>query len=322
MKRLSELFMRPATRAFMQEARRTPGFSWIDRLHGYIYARWTYLYISMGIGEHPVVRTLGPVREWIKQRFLSFVTSETPRQASATESTATFADGYHGKVLSLEAATQLVTINQEISLPNLEQVIPYVRARDLILENPDHIVVLDCPCRMAREHPCLPLDVCLIIGEPFASLVIEHHPNHARWITSGEAVEILRAEEGRGHLHHAFFKDAMLGRFYAICNCCTCCCGALQAQRNGTPMLASSGYVCQVMTEACVGCGRCEKLCPFDAIAVGEEPHVARVDPARCMGCGLCVTHCPKEALSLERDLEKAAPLEIHALMAATLEQG
>jgi ferredoxin len=40
------------------------------------------------------------------------------------------------------------------------------------------------------------------------------------------------------------------------------------------------------------------------------------------MGCGLCVTHCPKEALSLERDPEKAAPLEIHALMAATLEQG
>jgi hypothetical protein len=196
MKRLSELFMRPSTRAFMQEARRTPGFSWIDRLHGYIYARWTYLYISMGIGEHPIVRTLGPVREWIKRRFLSFVTTETPRQVSATESTATFADGYHGKVLPLETATQLVTINQEISLPNLEQVIPYVRARDLILENPDHIVVLDCPCRMAREHPCLPLDVCLIIGEPFASLVIEHHPRHARWITSGEAVEILRRRRG------------------------------------------------------------------------------------------------------------------------------
>ena len=35
----------------------------------------------------------------------------------------------------------------------------------------------------------------------------------------------------------------MLGRFYAICNCCKCCCGAMQAHLNGVPMLASSGYV-------------------------------------------------------------------------------
>jgi hypothetical protein len=26
-----------------------------------------------------------------------------------------------------------------------------------------------------------------------------------------------------------YYKDAMLGRFYAICNCCACCCGAMQA---------------------------------------------------------------------------------------------
>jgi hypothetical protein len=25
------------------------------------------------------------------------------------------------------------------------------------------------------------------------------------------------------------YKDAMLGRFYAICNCCSCCCGAMEA---------------------------------------------------------------------------------------------
>ncbi|MBN1920023.1 MAG: 4Fe-4S ferredoxin, partial [Anaerolineae bacterium] len=196
MKRLSDLFMRPSTRAFVQEARRAPDFSWGALLHGYIYAHWTYLYLSVGTGEHPLARMFAPIVAWIKRLSSSNDIAETPQRPSGAERTGTFADGYHGKVLPLEAATQLVTINQEISLPNLEQVIPYVRARDLIIENPDHIAVLDCPCRMAREHPCLPLDVCLIIGEPFASLAVEHHPNHARWITSGEAVEILRAEEG------------------------------------------------------------------------------------------------------------------------------
>jgi tRNA (Thr-GGU) A37 N-methylase len=28
------------------------------------------------------------------------------------------------------------------------------------------------------------------------------------------------------------YKDAMLGRFYAICNCCSCCCGAMQAHQK------------------------------------------------------------------------------------------
>jgi hypothetical protein len=26
-----------------------------------------------------------------------------------------------------------------------------------------------------------------------------------------------------------YYKDAMLGRFYATCNCCSYCCGAMQA---------------------------------------------------------------------------------------------
>jgi ferredoxin len=114
------------------------------------------------------------------------------------------------------------------------------------------------------------LDVCLVIGEPFAGFVIEHHPERARWITQGEAVEILEAEHERGHVHHAFFKDAMLERFYAICNCCSCCCGAMQAHRNGTPMLASSGYVAQVDNTLCIGCGDCEEYCQFHSISVQD----------------------------------------------------
>jgi hypothetical protein len=38
-----------------------------------------------------------------------------------------------------------------------------------------------------------------------------------------EALDLLRAEHERGHLHSAWFKDVMLNRFYAICNCCKCC---------------------------------------------------------------------------------------------------
>jgi ferredoxin len=199
-----------------------------------------------------------------------------------------------------------------------EQVLPFPTARDLVLDHPDHIVVLDCPCRLAREHPCLPLDVCLVVGDPFASFVLTHHPERARAISPEEAVAILEAEAARGHVHHAFFKEAMAGRFFAICNCCSCCCGAISAHRHGTPMLVSSGYVAAVDTSRCVGCGACAAACAFGALRV-DEGH-AVVDAAACMGCGVCVGRCPQGAIALRRDPAKGEPLEIQKLLSAAAE--
>jgi ferredoxin len=303
-----------STRAFLQEGRRTAGYSLYDALHGYIYARWPYLYIGIGTGEHPLAKRLVPLLAAIlRQLPRADHPSHDLRTHSATIPSHSVADGYHGKVVPLSAATQLVTVNEPLSLPNLEQVIPYVRARDIILQNPDHIIALECPCRLSRPNPCLPLDVCLIVGEPFASFVAEHHPDRTRWITSREAVEILQAEDQRGHVHHAFFKDAMLGRFYAICNCCACCCGAMQAQRSGTPMLAASGYVSQVDRDLCIGCGNCVETCQFEAISIPDG--YALIDAKACMGCGICVERCEQGALVLERDISKGEPLEVFSLL-------
>ena len=306
--------LRPSTRAFIREARRTPGYSFFDWLHGYVYARWPYLYIGIGTGEHWLARAFGPL-----VRRLSPLFSPRPSDDQNPDRV-TFADTYHGKVVPLEAAKRLVTVQQEINLTDLEQVIPYAKARDIVLRNPDHIVVLECPCRAARSNPCQPLDVCLIIGEPFASFIAEHHRRRSRWITQEEAVEILRAEQERGHVHHAFFKDAMLGRFYAICNCCSCCCGAMQAWRCGTPMLASSGYVSRVDAARCIGCGICNEFCQFGAISLNNGS--AAVDTTLCMGCGVCVSRCEEGALSLVRDPSKSEPLEIQELMASAASAG
>jgi ferredoxin len=282
-------FFRPSTQAFFDEAQRTPGFSLLDRLHGYVYARWPYLYIGIGTRQHPLARILAPVVGLVGRLRPPPATDAEPR---------TFADGYLG---------------------DLEQTIPYPMARDIVLKNPEHIAVLECPCRAVRPDPCQPLDVCLIIGEPFASFILEHHPRRSRSISQAEAVNILRAEHQRGHVHHAFFKDAMLGRFYAICNCCACCCGAMSAWQNGTPMLASSGYVAVVDSELCAACGSCADSCQFNAISVDNSRAV--VDVAACMGCGVCVSQCPEGAFSLVRDPAKGEPLEIRELIAQAATQ-
>jgi ferredoxin len=298
--------IRPSTRAFAREARRAREYSLFDWIHGYVYARWPYLYLGIGAGTHPLARAFGPPLRWLGGLF--------PPPADR-EDRPTFADGYHGKVVPLEAATQLVTIEEDITLTDLEQVVPYAQARDIVLQHPDHIVVMECPCRTVRPNSCEPVDVCLVIGEPFASFVAEHHPQRSRWISQAEAVDILCAEQERGHVHHAFFKDAMLGRFYAICNCCSCCCGALQAHERGTPMLASSGFVASVGETLCAGCGLCADACQFGAIAVDDGRAV--VDSYGCMGCGVCVATCPQEAFELVRDPSRGEPLEIRELIAA-----
>jgi ferredoxin len=313
-----------STRDFYREGRKTPGYSLYDWLHGYVYGRWPYLYIGLGTGEHRLAKIYSRLRR-TSARLSTRQDGSSPQpepvqisQEVTIQPSGTYADSYHGKVVPLDSAVQLVAINEEIQITNLEKVIPYLKARDIILKNPEHILVLECPCRSARVNPCLPLDVCLIVGDPFASFVEEHHPRRSRRITQDEAVEILRAEDERGHVHHAFFKDAMLGRFYAICNCCACCCGAMQAHQHGTPMLASSGYVCQVDHRLCLACGECNEYCQFGALSLGEAASV--VDQEKCMGCGVCVEKCAQGALSLEREVGKGEPLEISQLMMAVPE--
>ena len=115
-----------------------------------------------------------------------------------------------------------------------------------------------------------------------------------------------------GHVSHAFFKEAVLGRYHAICNCCSCCCGAMQAHRAGVPMLASSGYVAELTQDTCIGCGICVKKRPFSAISLGrKEKNRSHPDIARdmCLGCGVCTAHCPEKALKLVLDPAKPEPL-------------
>ena len=277
--------MLPSTRALLREMgqRRLPrSHFW----HAYVYGRWTKQYLGWAIKvAFPRIHPVTGQRLW--------------------------ADQYHGKIVPTELAKALVTVGQPVPRQDLEHIIPYATAREIVLSGPPDVAAYECACRAARPNPCQPTQVCMIVGQPFVDFVLEHNPGTSRRLTQDEAIALLEAERARGHIHAAYFRDVMLNRFYAICNCCACCCGGLEAMRRGVPMVAASGYVAQVAGDRCLGCGTCADACPFDAIAVDE---VAVVDWEGCMGCGVCEAQCPEDAIALVADARKGAPLDVRAL--------
>jgi len=47
--------------------------------------------------------------------------------------------------------------------------------------------------------------------------------------------------------------------------------------------------------ELCIGCGKCEEVCPYGAIEVVDGEAV--IDPGLCHLCMRCVEECPQGAI-------------------------
>ncbi len=285
--------VRPSTRRFAALFTKRELLNPRIFLHGYFYLRWLETYVKAGLDTiHKV--------PWIGPRFADWLIGES----------------YHGKTIPTELAKALVSVDKSISVKDLtERVIPFPVARELVVEAGPAIAVTECPCRAYRENPCRPTQVCMSVGQPFVDFMLEHSPDKTRRITTAEALELLEAEHQRGHIHTAWFKDATAGRFWAICNCCRCCCAGFDLMRKNIDIIIPSGYVAVFDAENCVQCGQCLQTCPFGAIAETAEAVALIWD--KCKGCGVCVSACPQNAIRLERDAAKGDPLDVRKLPAA-----
>lgn len=74
--------------------------------------------------------------------------------------------------------------------------------------------------------------------------------------------------------------------------------------------------------EGCIGCGKCQTNCRFDAIAVLKGK--AAVNEFSCEGCGVCAYVCPTKAISLVPDLagERELYVDETVFSTATLKMG
>lgn len=83
----------------------------------------------------------------------------------------------------------------------------------------------------------------------------------------------------------------------------------LMGRDPSTPSrVMSTTSIVRIVEEDCVGCARCIKVCPVDAI-VGAELQMHTVLEKFCTGCELCIPECPVDCIDLicEEDEPQAA---------------
>jgi ferredoxin len=225
---------------------------------------------------------------------------------------------YHAKVLSYDDTRKIFALDEDIRIISDEnkRIIPYKYATKIIFQEPEYIVVMDCPCKMATHAPAEDINSCIAVGRGVSSFWLEHcQKYHPRRILPQEALEIVRRFRKKSHINQAFFKVATGGSTGVICNCHPDTCVSLRATcmlskiDNSLSMSAESGYSVRCDDEKCSNCGICEEVCHFSAI----EFINGRRDYHRtaCLGCGLCVENCPEGALAMYVDPDKPLPLDL-----------
>ena len=196
-----------------------------------------------------------------------------------------------------------------LTTENTLHILDHERASHIV-EEAEYIGLGTCYCRHKAYHaghPCeidAPWDVCLTFGNVARSLA--EHGGHARLISKEEAMDALERSYDAGlvQIGENVREDPAF-----ICNCCGCCCEALQAARKFSPMqpVATTNYIPSVEENTCIGCGKCEKACPIFAVSMVEVQDGQKkkkrpvVDTEICLGCGVCASRCPNGSLKLER---------------------
>ena len=215
----------------------------------------------IGFFEFSLMRTRGDIdQKYLSELFYQYINVEE--------------DFIKDLFLGMDTKLGRVFVNESVLMTEkTNHILDYERATHII-EEADFIGVGTCFCRHKNYHlgiPCklnAPMETCLTFGNVARSLA--EHGGYTRPIDKAEAKEILEmsysynlVQMGENVREHPAF----------MCNCCGCCCEALEAVRRFSPMqpIATTNYIPKINYDDCVSCGKCEKVCPILAISMQEE---------------------------------------------------
>jgi len=111
-----------------------------------------------------------------------------------------------------------------------------------IVDYAEGLALGPCTCREVFRNCDNPINVEIMVGLS-RNIFIEERPHDYREITKEEAKDILRQCHQRG-LIHTIVKCKQ--DFYAICNCCPCCCVPMRLKKEygiGNALVRSDSIV-------------------------------------------------------------------------------
>ncbi|TAL31644.1 MAG: 4Fe-4S dicluster domain-containing protein [Spirochaetes bacterium] len=215
-------------------------------------------------------------------------------------------------------------------LPHVE-ILDYEKATEIV-RGWDRFAIGTCSCRHEKlhaghKHCDNPLDTCSTFGY-----------SADYWIRNGLAREVSKGEmlaniERSRDLGLVFNADNVQRNVTFICQCCKCCCNALQAINTYgyTQMMVTSTFIARIDDDACTGCGKCAKECAANAIEMvpvqgdaGDKKKRPVLDESFCLGCGVCTMHCKPRAIMLEKRGQRVIHPEttFERVILQTLEKG
>jgi len=210
-----------------------------------------------------------------------------------------------------------------LSRKNELEIMDFDRASNVI-KDARFITVSMCFCRHKMQHlgkECdAPMETCITLGD--SAYTLDKH-GYGRAIDVVEGLEILSMAYEHNLVQCG--ENVRNGSVF-MCNCCGCCCEGMEAVKKFGSLnpIQTTAFLPQVIEESCVGCGKCSKTCPIDAIKVDPISKKAKVDESMCLGCGICLRNCNKKSIYLKsREKKIITPASTtHRIVLQAIEKG
>ena len=217
-----------------------------------------------------------------------------------------------------------------LSKDNLISILDYEKASHII-KTASYIGISMCYCRHKMEHlgkACnAPKDICMTFNNVAKSL-IKH--DYARRVESSECMELLHKAYDYNLVQCG---ENVKNNVSFICNCCSCCCEFLVAAKKFGMLhpVQTTSFIPKIDEDKCIGCGKCIKTCPIEAIEwvsnddeTNNKPKKVKVNEEICLGCGICVRACSNKSITLERRKEQViTPVNsVHRIVLMAIDKG